>query len=132
MKRGCYNASKHEAGRADEPLCEVLVLWRSRHIDQLREIGQLGDERGCQVYVVGGAVRDLLLGHVTLDLDLAVEGDGITFARVVSVRYRAGLAVFERFATARLVFPDGLKSCRRSSLRRSKRTSTGGTSQSMP
>lgn len=75
----------------------------------LREIGQLGDERGCQVYVVGGVVRDLLLRHVTLDLDLAVEGDGIAFARAVSDRYRAGLAVFERFATARLAFPDGLK-----------------------
>jgi tRNA nucleotidyltransferase (CCA-adding enzyme) len=75
----------------------------------LREIGQLGDERGCQVYVVGGVVRDLLLRHVTLDLDLAVEGDGVAFARLVADRYGAGLAVFERFATARLAFPDGLK-----------------------
>jgi tRNA nucleotidyltransferase (CCA-adding enzyme) len=75
----------------------------------LREIGQLGDERGCQVYVVGGVVRDLLLRHVTLDLDLAVEGDGVAFARLVADRYGAGLAVFERFATARLEFPDGLK-----------------------
>ncbi len=75
----------------------------------LREIGHLGDERGCQVYVVGGVVRDLLLGHVTLDLDLAVEGDGLAFARLVADRYGAGLAVFERFATARLAFPDGLK-----------------------
>ncbi len=75
----------------------------------LREIGQLGDQRGCQVYVVGGVVRDLLLGHVTLDLDLTVAGDGIAFARLVADRYGAGLAAFERFATARLVFPDGLK-----------------------
>jgi tRNA nucleotidyltransferase (CCA-adding enzyme) len=58
---------------------------------------------------VGGVVRDLLLGHVTLDLDLTVEGDGVAFARLVADRYRAGIAVFERFATARLVFPDGLK-----------------------
>ena len=75
----------------------------------LREIGVLGDQRGCHVYVVGGAVRDLLLGQMTLDLDLAVEGDGIAFARAVADRYRARLVVFERFATARLVFPDGLK-----------------------
>lgn len=80
-----------------------------RIVGLLREIGALGDQRGCHVYVVGGVVRDLLLGHVTLDLDLAVEGDGIAFARAVADRYRAGLAVFERFATARLVFSDGLK-----------------------
>ena len=75
----------------------------------LRELGALADERGESLYVVGGVVRDLLLGHVTLDLDLTVEGDGIAFARLVADRYRAGLAVFDRFATARLVFPDGLK-----------------------
>jgi tRNA nucleotidyltransferase (CCA-adding enzyme) len=87
----------------------LLQRLPDRVVGLLREIGQLGDERDCRVYVVGGVVRDLLLGHVTLDLDLAVEGDGIAFARAVSDRYRAGLAVFERFATARLVFPDGLK-----------------------
>jgi tRNA nucleotidyltransferase (CCA-adding enzyme) len=38
-----------------------------------------------------------------------VEGDGIAIARLVADRYRAGLAVFERFATARLAFPDWLK-----------------------
>lgn len=78
-------------------------------VSLVREIGQLGDAQGCQVYVVGGVVRDLLLGHVTLDLDLTVEGDGILFARQVADRYGAGLAVFERFATARLDFQNGLK-----------------------
>ena len=87
----------------------LLQRLPDRVVGLLREIGQLGDERGCRVYVVGGVVRDLLLGHVTLDLDLTVEGDGVAFARLVADRYRAGLAVFERFATARLVFPDGLK-----------------------
>ncbi|OGW48775.1 MAG: hypothetical protein A2V62_08705 [Nitrospirae bacterium RBG_19FT_COMBO_58_9] len=87
----------------------LLQRLPDRVVGLLREIGQIGDERGCQVYVVGGVVRDLLLGHVTLDLDLTVEGDGIAFARQVADRYGAGLAVFERFATARLVFPAGLK-----------------------
>ena len=35
------------------------------------------------VYLVGGAVRDLLLGREPLDLDLAVEGDAIALARPV-------------------------------------------------
>ncbi len=95
---------------AQQPLRPALLeRLPVRIVGLLREIGALGDQRGCHVYVVGGVVRDLLLGHVTLDLDLAVEGDGIAFARAVADRYRAGLAVFERFATARLVFPDGLK-----------------------
>lgn len=80
-----------------------------QYVRLLREIGQLGNERGYQVYVVGGLVRDLLLGYSTLDIDLVVEGDGIAFAQMVSDRYSTGLVVFERFRTARLVFPSGLK-----------------------
>jgi tRNA nucleotidyltransferase (CCA-adding enzyme) len=75
----------------------------------LRALGNLADEGGVSLYLVGGVVRDLLLKREIWDLDLTVEGDGIAFARLVADRYRAGLAVFERFATARLAFPDGLK-----------------------
>ena len=75
----------------------------------LRALGKLADEGGVSLYLVGGVVRDLLLKQENWDLDLTVEGDGIAFARLVAVQYRAGLAVFERFATARLTFPDGFK-----------------------
>jgi tRNA nucleotidyltransferase (CCA-adding enzyme) len=48
------------------------------------------------VYVVGGAVRDLLLGHEPHELDFVVEGDALEIAR------RAGGRVIshERFGTA--------------------------------
>ena len=75
----------------------------------LYEFGDLADKSGVALYLVGGVVRDLLLKRENWDLDLTVEGDGIAFARAISERYRAGLAVFERFATSRLVFPSGLK-----------------------
>jgi tRNA nucleotidyltransferase (CCA-adding enzyme) len=75
----------------------------------LRQLGVLADQQGVALYLVGGVVRDLLLKRENWDLDLTVEGDGIGFARLVADRYRVGLTVFERFATARLTFPDGLK-----------------------
>ncbi len=80
---------------------------RQRHL--LKQICRLADERDLAAYLVGGVVRDLLLKRENWDLDLTVEGDGIVFAKLVADRYRAGLARFERFATARLTFPDGLK-----------------------
>ena len=83
-------------------------LSRER-LSLLRELGILADERGVSLYLVGGVVRDLLLRRENWDLDLTLEGDGIAFARLVADRYRAGLAVFERFATARLVLPNRLK-----------------------
>ena len=87
----------------------VLRRLRPKRRKLLRELGALADGRGMPIYLVGGVVRDLFLRRENWDLDIAVEGDGIAFARLVADRYRAGLAVFERFATARLVLPDGLK-----------------------
>jgi tRNA nucleotidyltransferase (CCA-adding enzyme) len=93
------------------PIRQTVLLNRIpvRPLHLLKQIGRLADERGVAVYLVGGVVRDLLLKREIVDLDLTVEGDGIVFAQLVADRYRAGLAVFERFATARLAFPDGLK-----------------------
>ncbi len=75
----------------------------------LRAAGELGDRLGLSVYVVGGFVRDLLLGLDNLDVDLVVEGDGIAFARALA-RERAGrVTVHERFGTAVVLLPDGFK-----------------------
>ncbi len=87
----------------------LLLRLPSRYLRLLKHIGRLADERGVSVYLVGGVVRDLLLKCENWDLDLTVEGDGIAFARLVANRYRAGLAVYERFATARLTLPEGMK-----------------------
>ena len=77
--------------------------------NRLQEIGRLADAGGVSAYLVGGLVRDLLLGYTNLDVDIAVEGDGMAFARRLADRYGAGLKVFDRFATALVVFPDGFK-----------------------
>jgi len=88
---------------------DLLRRLPQERLSLLRELGNLADEGGVSLYLVGGVARDLLLKRETWDLDLTVEGDGIAFARLVAHRYGAGLAVFERFGTARLAFPDGLK-----------------------
>src|SRR3954468_10096296 len=52
------------------------------------------------VYVVGGAVRDKLLGRVPRELDLVVEGDAIAVAKRAAERVGGALTVHERFGTA--------------------------------
>jgi poly(A) polymerase len=69
----------------------------------LRTIGEIADRAGIDVYVVGGYVRDLLLGRGDSDIDILVMGDGIGFARTVARETGAGTVVaFERFGTARI------------------------------
>src|SRR3954470_11551373 len=52
------------------------------------------------VHVVGGAVRDALLGQVPRELDLVVEGDALPVARRAAERVGGTLTVHERFGTA--------------------------------
>ena len=88
---------------------KLLHRLPPKRLSLLCGLGNLADEGGVSLYLVGGVVRDLLLKRENWDLDLTVEGDGIAFARLVAERYGAGVTLFERFATARLAFRDGLK-----------------------
>lgn len=46
----------------------------------IEEVIRVGRKIGVKVYVVGGTLRDILLGRRTQDLDVAVEGNGRRFA----------------------------------------------------
>jgi tRNA nucleotidyltransferase (CCA-adding enzyme) len=58
-----------------------------------------------RVYLVGGAVRDLLRGVQPLDLDVAVEGDALDVAETVAERLGGEAVVHDRFGTATVVAP---------------------------
>src|SRR4051812_16550160 len=58
----------------------------------------LADEPG--TYVVGGAVRDVLLQRAPHELDILVEGDAATVAQRVAARLGGEAVVHERFGTA--------------------------------
>jgi tRNA nucleotidyltransferase (CCA-adding enzyme) len=77
--------------------------------NRLEDAGRLAQQSGVAAFVVGGLVRDLLLGRATIDVDITVEGDGMAFARRLADRHNAALKIFERFATAYVVFPDRMK-----------------------
>ena len=55
------------------------------------------------VYLVGGAVRDLLLRERNLDIDIAVEGDGIEFAEALAARLGGHVRAHPKFQTAVVV-----------------------------
>ncbi len=76
-----------------------------RGLSVLRRIADEADGRGLPLYLVGGFARDLVLGRPSLDFDLVVEGDALTFARACSKRLGGKLTVHKKFATATLSLP---------------------------
>ena len=58
------------------------------------------------VYVVGGAVRDLLLGRRPHELDFVVEGDAVAVARRAAERIGGRVTAYERFGTATVAAPE--------------------------
>ncbi|HEX8065150.1 MAG TPA: hypothetical protein VF520_01350 [Thermoleophilaceae bacterium] len=56
-------------------------------------------------YLVGGAVRDLLRGARSVDLDVTVEGDATAVARDVAERLGGDAVIHERFGTATVRAP---------------------------
>jgi tRNA nucleotidyltransferase (CCA-adding enzyme) len=74
----------------------------------LKASGKIADQMGYKAYLVGGSVRDLLLGEVSLDIDIVIEGDGIGFARALSKKLHGTVRPHERFGTANIGL-DGLK-----------------------
>ncbi len=75
--------------------------------EQLRRAGRLADESRLSLYLVGGTVRDLLLGRPRTDIDLAVEGDGMGFATRLARASGSRCAPNPRFLTATVEMPDG-------------------------
>ncbi|MEW6061898.1 MAG: HD domain-containing protein [Bacteroidota bacterium] len=74
----------------------------------LKRIGSIADEYSVEAYVVGGYVRDLLLGREVNDIDIVVLGDGVAFARNVSARLgKTRVVTFEKFGTAMLPYENG-------------------------
>jgi tRNA nucleotidyltransferase (CCA-adding enzyme) len=58
------------------------------------------------VYLVGGTVRDILLGEPNFDVDVAVEGDAISLARAVADALGGRVRAHTKFGTAVVVYGD--------------------------
>ena len=87
------------------------LFKRSLGEDRLRLLHLVVDEateRGLPLYIVGGAVRDVVLGRPVNDFDLTVEGDAIALGRALSHRHGGGVTVHTKFGTAKWFLPKDL------------------------
>src|SRR5262249_51082789 len=79
-----------------------------RRLDELRPVFDAvaaASDTVDGVYLVGGTVRDILLGERGFDVDVAVEGDASALARSLA-KQLGGVRRHERFGTAVVLYGD--------------------------
>lgn len=84
-------------------LLHNLPTQQRRAIDIVREVAL---EKDCHPYLVGGPVRDVLLGRHSIDIDLTLEKDASTLARALAKRLDGRLRSFPQFLTYKVTASD--------------------------
>ena len=85
---------------------KLIDKWFSQLPPHLRYAAgaliRLADDSGIPLYLVGGPVRDLLLGRPSLDLDFVVKGDATAVAQHLGTHLRVRPILHPTFFTASL------------------------------
>jgi len=68
----------------------------------IKQAGEIASRKGGLIYLVGGAVRDLLLDTKNFDIDLVVEGDAIALADDLKYANSVTIKVHRQFNTAKI------------------------------
>ena len=74
----------------------------------LKKIAHVAEEMGVEAYLIGGFVRDKIIGRKTKDADIVCVGDGIGLAKAVAKRFKPEpkFSYFKNFGTAHIKVDD--------------------------
>ena len=90
----------------------IFMLESHLSTEQNRVVGELqiaAGEANVNVFLTGGAMRDMLAGFRIRDLDFAIEGSALKVAKTVAERAGAKiLSVDENRRSVELLFPSGV------------------------
>ena len=85
-----------------------VLVNEGLNVEIIDLISNISTKLKTRTFLVGGYVRDLLLGRKSKDIDVLVIGDGIYFASEVKKKLgsKANLQIFKNFGTAMIAYYD--------------------------
>ena len=85
-----------------------MLVNEELNIEIIDIISNISTKLKTRTFLVGGYVRDLLLGRKSKDIDVLVIGDGISFASELKKKLgsKANLQIFKNFGTAMIAYND--------------------------
>lgn len=93
--------------RADWTVDELWARMPPPSGELAQRVAAIAERLGQTTYLVGGALRDLLLGSGSVDLDIVTEGDSAALAAVVAAELGGIARTPSLFLTARVDLPEG-------------------------
>ena len=83
------------------------ILLKSEHCKILKIAGEVGDSLNINTYLVGGYVRDIILGNRLKDIDIMVEDKVFEYSKKLSKKLNVNKTVeFEKFLTVKIPFKE--------------------------
>ncbi len=89
------------------PFADIAAHIGGEHLAVLNAVKEMAAQQGAAVYLVGGPVRDWLLGVPVRDLDFVVAGDAPALARSLAAATGGQAVIHSRFGTATLRLSHG-------------------------
>ncbi len=104
----------HQIQESQYPTSRIRVRYLESTIPHdilkiIYQIGKLASDNKINVFLVGGFVRDILLGIENFDIDIVVESEGPKFAKILSGYFDARYIIHDKFATGVIMIPNGIK-----------------------
>jgi tRNA nucleotidyltransferase (CCA-adding enzyme) len=85
------------------------INFQSELRSVFKEIGQIAEKLGFSVYIVGGPVRDILLGRSFQDVDVVCLGNAVKLAKVFSKKVKGEFIYRRRFPNATVKWDSSAK-----------------------
>ncbi len=82
----------------------MYIKCNDKELEVLQKIADSAEELGIPCYLIGGFVRDKILGRETKDMDIVCVGDGIKLAAKVAEKFtpKPEVNFFKNFGTAQI------------------------------
>ena len=93
---------------ANSYFCTMQMVYSELEQGIFQLVAAAAREQGVQAFVIGGFVRDKILGRPTKDADIVTTGDGIELAQAVADQLtpRPPVSVFKTYGTAHFRYAD--------------------------
>ena len=106
-QRGCYYNKALIFGLVPSPVIFVVIMeinCTEKELFLLKKVASAAEALGVETYLIGGFVRDKILGRDTRDADIVCVGDGIELAKEVAKQFNPVPSVdyFKNFGTAHI------------------------------